>query len=190
MTETIRTVQYGAGRTALLDATVRVVARSGLRKLTNRAVAEEAGVTHGLVGHHFGSRDALIEAALRHVVDKNIGDPVLEAEITSVDEFAVGLIDLVDSDPDSQAFLYELILEGRRRPELRRSIDEQYADFREATRRQLNRLGLGDAPGLDIAIFALLDGLVFQYVTENRPGVIEHALAAMRQLLRTAAAPD
>ncbi|MDW6064630.1 TetR family transcriptional regulator [Streptomyces sp. FXJ1.4098] len=28
----------------------------GLRRLTYRAVAEEAGVTHGLVVHHFGSR--------------------------------------------------------------------------------------------------------------------------------------
>lgn len=58
-------VDYGTGREALLNAAVRVVARGGLRKLTYRAVAEEAGVTHGLVVHHFGSRDALIEAGPR-----------------------------------------------------------------------------------------------------------------------------
>ncbi|WP_416979825.1 TetR family transcriptional regulator [Streptomyces sp. T028] len=45
---------YGEGRDALLIAAVRVVARDGLRKLTYRAVAAEAGVTHGLVAHHFG----------------------------------------------------------------------------------------------------------------------------------------
>ena len=45
---------YGEGRDALLTATVRVVARRGLRNLTYRAVAEEAGVTHGLVAHYFG----------------------------------------------------------------------------------------------------------------------------------------
>ena len=60
-----RTVQYGGGREALLEATVRVVARAGLRKVTNRVVAEEAGVTHGLVSHHFGTRDALLRETLR-----------------------------------------------------------------------------------------------------------------------------
>lgn len=40
-------VTYGAGREALLNAAVRVVARGGLRKLTYRAVAEEAGSPTG-----------------------------------------------------------------------------------------------------------------------------------------------
>jgi AcrR family transcriptional regulator len=44
----------GDGRRALLEAVVRVVARHGLDALTYRAVAKEAGVTHGLVSYHFG----------------------------------------------------------------------------------------------------------------------------------------
>ncbi|MFE4582354.1 hypothetical protein ACFRKC_42725, partial [Streptomyces chartreusis] len=38
-----RRMNYGEGREALLNAAVRVVARGGLRKLTYRAVAQEAG---------------------------------------------------------------------------------------------------------------------------------------------------
>jgi AcrR family transcriptional regulator len=56
---------YGDGREALLTAAVRVVARKGIRHLTYRALARQAGVTHGLVTYHFGSRDALIRAALQ-----------------------------------------------------------------------------------------------------------------------------
>ena len=67
-----RVTNYGTGREALLDAAVRVVARGGLRRLTYRAVAQEAGVTHGLVVHHFGSRDALIEEALAHAVRQSL----------------------------------------------------------------------------------------------------------------------
>src|SRR3712207_8439845 len=55
---------YGEGRRALLAAAVHVVATRGLRHLTYRSVAQEAGVAHGLVAHHFGTRDALLEAAL------------------------------------------------------------------------------------------------------------------------------
>jgi AcrR family transcriptional regulator len=188
MSESARTVSYGAGREALLAATVRVVARSGLRKLTNRAVAEEAGVTHGLVGHHFGSRDALIEAAMRYVVERSVDASVLEAGSGSVDEFASRLVDLVADDPDSQAFQYELILESRRRPELGPLIASQYEIYREATRRELERMGLGDIPGLHLAVFALLDGLVFHQLAEGHPAHTEAALEALRTLLRAAGA--
>lgn len=66
-----RTSAFGAGRQALIEATITVVARAGLRNLTYRAVAKEAGVAHGLVAHHFGSRQALIEAALQHALDES-----------------------------------------------------------------------------------------------------------------------
>ncbi len=56
--------RYGEGRSALLAAAVHVGATRGLRHLTYRSVAAEAGVAPGLVAHHFGTRDALIEEAL------------------------------------------------------------------------------------------------------------------------------
>lgn len=185
---TARTVSYGAGREALLEATIRVVARAGLRKLTNRAVAEEAGVTHGLVGHHFGSRDALIEEAMRYVVDRSVADSELESKTGSVDDFAGGLVELVAGDPDIQAFQYELSLEARRRPELIPFIREQNDAYCGAVRKALDGMGLGHVPGLDLAVFATLDGLVFHQVTEGRPQDTEAGLEALRALLRAAGA--
>ena len=113
-----RRVGYGEGREALLNAAVRVVARGGLRKLTYRAVAEEAGVTHGLVVHHFGSRDALIEESLAYAVRTSLNVSDVEPGTGKVADFSVGLSEMVTSDPDTQAFQYELLLESRRRPEL------------------------------------------------------------------------
>ncbi len=69
---TDRALPYGEGRAALLAAVVRIVAERGLRNLTYRAVAKEAGVTHGLVTHHFGTRDALIHAALEYSLETSI----------------------------------------------------------------------------------------------------------------------
>src|SRR5438552_12981604 len=87
--------EYGAGREALLDAAIRVVARRGLRHLTYRAVAAEAGVTHGLVAHHFGSRDALLLAALRHSVQRSIEVTSLRPEGGSAEDFIQGFADIV-----------------------------------------------------------------------------------------------
>ena len=110
---------YGDGREALLDAAIRVVARKGLRHLTYRAVASEAGVTHGLVAHHFGSRDALLLEALRHSVARSIDVTELRAEGGSVDEFMKGFAEMIERDPDLHAFQYEVLLESRRSTEAR-----------------------------------------------------------------------
>lgn len=51
-------------RTQLLDATIVVIARRGVRGLRVQEVAAEAGVSVALLYHYFGSREGLLEAAL------------------------------------------------------------------------------------------------------------------------------
>ncbi|MCX4531847.1 TetR/AcrR family transcriptional regulator [Streptomyces sp. NPDC002596] len=178
-------VNYGAGREALLGAAVRVVARGGLRKLTYRAVAEEAGVTHGLVVHHFGSRDALIEEALTHAVRTSLSSSALEPGTGKVTDFSTGLSEMVTADPDIQVFQYELLLESRRRPELLPPLRALYDEYFEATQRELTRILPGDAnPALMRLVFAALDGLVLHQLVFDEPTVTDAALEELRALLR------
>jgi AcrR family transcriptional regulator len=174
--------EFGAGREALLDAAIRVVARRGLRYLTYRAVAAEAGVTHGLVAHHFGSRDALLLAALRHSVERSIDVTSLRPAGGSVADFIQGFADMVERDPDLHAFQYEVLLESRRSREARRHAEELYATYRSATRDGLRNLGIGDGPLADLA-FAALDGLVFQQITVGSANVTRDAVEALHRLL-------
>ena len=174
--------QYGSGREALLDAAIAVVARRGLRYLTYRSVAAEAGVTHGLVAHHFGSRDALLLAALRHSVQRSIEVTALRTKDGTPDGFVRGFAEMVERDPDLHAFQYEVLLESRRSPEARRHADELYASYRSATREGLAQLGIADGPLADL-VFAALDGLVFQQVTVGSAAVTEAAVEALRRLL-------
>ncbi|MEE1829815.1 TetR/AcrR family transcriptional regulator [Streptomyces sp. SP17KL33] len=178
-------LHYGEGRQALLNAAVRVVARGGLRKLTYRAVAEEAGVTHGLVVHHFGSRDALIEEALSHTIRTSLTTSALEPGTGKVTDFTSGLSDMVTTVPDAQMFQYELLLEARRRPELLPQIRALYEEYFEATRRELARmLPDGASRALSRLIFAALDGLVMHQLVLDEPEVTDAALEEMRNLLR------
>lgn len=174
--------RYGEGREALLRAAIRVVATSGLRNLTYRAVAREAGVTHGLVAHHFGSRDALLEEALRYSLQVSVETTSLESGTGRIEDFARDLADFVDKEPDLQAFQYELILESRRRPELRPYIEELYAYYRGAARRELARLGIHDDATADVA-YAALDGLVFQQISVGNPQATQHVVDALRRML-------
>ncbi len=187
-----RVRNYGAGRDALLDAAVRVVARGGLRKLTYRAVAQEAGVTHGLVVHHFGSRDALIEEALAHAVRSSLNSSALEPGTGRVADFSAGLSDMVESGPDLQAFQYELLLEARRRPELMPHLRALYEEYFGATRRELSQMLARPVDrGLYRLVFAALEGLVLHQLVFGEREVTEEALARLRELLgQLAVEPD
>ncbi|MEH0548432.1 TetR family transcriptional regulator [Streptomyces sp. B21-105] len=181
-------LHYGEGREALLNAAVRVVARGGLRRLTYRAVAEEAGVTHGLVVHHFGSRDALIEAALAHTIRTSLSRSALEPGTGEIADFSTGLSEMVTADPGTQAFQYELLLEARRRPELLPQIRELYDEYFDASRRELGRmLSAGANEALARLVFAALDGLVLHQLVLGEPEVTDAALEQLRSLLRLAA---
>ncbi len=173
-----------SGRIALLRATVAVVGVGGLHALTYRAVAAEAGVSHGLVRHHFGTKDQLIAEAMEFAIDESLrGSNMLESGLT-VSTFAAGIESLADRESSVQSFQYELLLESRRRPELRPLAERHYRAYREAIARQLERLGVED-PELTELIWFALDGIVFKQLV--LPEDVSPALRRVRTLIEAAA---
>lgn len=172
-----------SGRLALLRATIVVVANGGLRALTYRAVAAEAGVSHGLVRHHFGTRDQLIAEAMDFAIGESLKGSNMLSDALTVDEFAEGIESLSDRESEIQSFQYELLLESRRRPELRHNAERHYRAYREAIDHQLERLGVED-PALTELIWFVLDGIVFKQLV--LPGDVGPVIARIRSLIRQA----
>jgi AcrR family transcriptional regulator len=56
-------------RSAILDAAERRLAESGPAAIRLQEVAADVGVSHPTVLHHFGSREALVEAVVRRALD-------------------------------------------------------------------------------------------------------------------------
>lgn len=54
-------------RQQLIDATVETIAALGFSATTLAEIAKRAGVSTGLVAFHFGDKDGLLEATLRHL---------------------------------------------------------------------------------------------------------------------------
>jgi TetR/AcrR family transcriptional regulator, regulator of biofilm formation and stress response len=175
--------RYGAGRTALLAAAVHVGATRGLRHLTYRSVAAEAGVAHGLVAHHFGTRDALIEEALQYSLEHGVASLSSAPGSGDVEALFVGVHQWFEQETDDAVFQYELILESRRRPALRPHVDRMYKAYRDALLTELQACGLPDDPDLVHLVFAALDGLVFQQVCLGETEATERALDRLRGLL-------
>ncbi|WP_438854838.1 TetR/AcrR family transcriptional regulator [Agromyces sp. M3QZ16-3] len=160
-----RARNHGEGREALLHATVRVVARKGLRGLTFRAVAEEAGVNNTLIAHHFGSRDRLLAAALEWTADRSVGAADLSEYATDARSFRDALVKNVLSEPDVEVFQFEMILESSRRPELQPAVRGLYQRYVASLAKGRAQLGVPTNDGLNLGMFAALDGLMLQYLS-------------------------
>lgn len=52
-------------RAEIVDAATHVFAERGFQGLSMRQIAEAVGVSHTLLRHHFGTKDALLEAVLQ-----------------------------------------------------------------------------------------------------------------------------
>lgn len=175
--------RYGEGRQALLEAAVRVVARAGLRGLTYRAVAAEAGVTQGLVAHHFGSREALIHAALLAAGAQSIGSTLTPERNPDVASFLTGFSAFVEETEELQAFQFELVLESRRRAALRDDARALYDIYLEATRASLASAGVETSETITNLVFAALDGIVIQQLVYGDPARTERTLSELRRVL-------
>ena len=182
--------KYGTGKEALLRAVVAVVAAKGLRGLTYRSVAEAAGVNNTLVAHHFGSRDALVAAAMDWAAEQSISASKLREAAELGESFTESLLELLLAEPELQVFQYEMILEARRRPELAGAVSTLYENYVSALAEGLRASGL--TRNVDVVartLFASLDGLVLQYLAGVERAVIAASLKEVHEvlLLRTGA---
>lgn len=181
-----KSVPYGAGREALIAATVDVVADKGMRGLTFRAVATRAGVNNSLVAHHFGTRENLLTATLEWVIDQAIEVTRLLDAASDV-AFADALIASVAEQPQLHIFQYEMLLESRHNSRYRPAISRLYARYQEAAEQSLRTFGIeADLPAVARHVAATLDGIILQYIA----GVPEAELrAAVHSLWLSLAEP-
>lgn len=172
------------GRQALLEAAAVVVADKGLRGLTYRAVAAEAGVTYGLVFHHFGSRDAMIAETLDFISHRSMQESWLHRSATRVNDIGEGTVERGERWVDEQAFGFEMGLEARRRPDLQPRMRAIYEEYKELMQAQLVDIGFEPDEALAQLVFAAIDGLILQQVFFGAPLGGEAPLRRLHQLLQ------
>ncbi|HEY2053048.1 MAG TPA: TetR family transcriptional regulator [Solirubrobacterales bacterium] len=183
--------RYSEGREALLDAAVRVFSERGVGALTYRTVAAEAKVTHGLVGYHFGSREALVHATLAKVAANSIEGSEIFPASGALRDFLAELPAMTAADSDSAAAQFELAIVGYRDPALAEETRTLYRRYIEVTGEALRQFGVeADDPTARL-VFAAIDGLILQQVIFGDASQTEESLTVLRGLLaRIAATAD
>lgn len=162
-----RRAEPDARRLSLVEACARVLARAGVGGTSVRAIAVEAGVSPGLVGHYFSGIDALIAATYAHVeeqvslalgaaVDRAGSDPRARLEAFATASFRAPI-----ADPQLLATWIAFWSLVRSRPDIARQHAQQYAAFRQRLEELLGKCGVPAARqgSAAIGITALIDGL-------------------------------
>ncbi|MFE5669319.1 TetR/AcrR family transcriptional regulator [Streptomyces niveus] len=165
-------------RQRIIDAAIRLVARSGIAGLSHRTVAAEADVPLGSTTYHFASLDELLVAALRQT-NEGFASALTESgaladpECDIAEELARITGRWLTADPTSMELEYELYLAALRRPALRPVAAEWCVGV---TRIIADRVD----PVTARAVVALLDGICLQVLLTGR----EYDVGYTREMLR------
>jgi DNA-binding transcriptional regulator YbjK len=179
-------------RQELLDATLVVLAEHGTRGVTHRAVSEAAGASLGLTRYWFTTREQLLEAALRHVAQRDITAMTLSLEAvmaqTPRDELphrvAAVFADGLAEDRVGALARYELFLEAARNPALGDALRAWGDSYRELIARLLRAASNAQDDGRSTLVLDAVNGLLLEQLATPRSDFLHAVLEpAMVQLL-------
>lgn len=174
------------------------VAEVGIAGSTFERVAARAGVSHGLLHYHFGTKERLLIEVIRRDTEERV--ETLDAALsgaTTVDEVIGGLFEMHQRTmTEQQGYVYlvsELFIAGRHKPEIGKELGELYRrardHFADLLRRKekegVVKLRFG-AEAVVSFMFAAGDGASAQLLTDTSydalaAGEVGHA--AFRYLL-------
>jgi DNA-binding transcriptional regulator YbjK len=171
-----------ARRQALLGAAVKLLAREGARAVTHRAVAREAGTTHGAPRYYFATRDELLDEALRQIaarqvdeVEAFLGRPRPAEPAAQASRLASFVGGVVTADPDGAIARYELFLEAARRPKLRPALEEWGAAYTKLFAAELTAHAADPEAEAEL-LLNLLNGLILRQLAVPRADFVEAEL--------------
>ncbi|MFC5885272.1 MULTISPECIES: TetR/AcrR family transcriptional regulator [Kitasatospora] len=164
----------GAGRpdrrTILADAAIGVLADAGMRGLTHRAVDAAAGLPLGTTSAYLRTRQALLTALVRRLVELDQGELQGMGEevpaLRSAEELAHGIAALTDRRLTGEGrrrslARYACAVESVRDPELREILVPRENAGRAVVRAFVAAQGVPDPEGRTLTLLACIDGLVF-----------------------------
>ena len=166
----------------LLDAAIQIAGREGLRAVTYRAVAARAGVTHGLVRHHFGTREQLLNEAFRRAAEQDSDGVRLRAD--SIEAFASTFVEWFNSSWERSVLQFDETTQAIRGALPMDNIRQQYEGYIDKVRDTFAAVGIDDPDGgVAAMVFATLDGLALQHLIFRDDLRTERVLDALRDTL-------
>ncbi len=169
-------------RAALVEALVRLARTRSLAEISVRDVAREAGINHGLVHRHFGSRENLIQAAIQQITAE------IHAGYPGGGGLGAFTFRYLRGRPELVRILASACLEGRTELlEAAAPHPDRLCEIVASVRAALDRLGLASALDPSVlnayAIASILGWLLFRPLLGQGFGVPKDADDQVEELL-------
>ena len=184
-------------RRNVLEATLRLIARSGLGAVRFRAVSDEAGVSLGVITYHFPNRRDLLSAAFALHLEQSDEEASAFTELlgvawkageVSLDDATDGVVRLLSSfvhdDRDSFIAGHELTLELTRDPSLVSSVQDSLSAHHRIVSALVEQVG-STVPEPDAEILsAAFQGLALKWLAHpDDPEFEERLRLVVRRML-------
>ena len=166
-------------RAKVVAAAVDCILERGFYRATSNAIARRAGVTWGVIQHHFGTRERLMLAVLEDAA-RRFAEMVDSAAIegATLDERLARYLDALTSYYGQPSYLASLqvVLNLSHDPATSADTARTLAGIEQGTTGRLQELGRevladGDDPSLESLLFHSCRGLILSHlVLEAHPG--------------------
>jgi AcrR family transcriptional regulator len=162
----------------IVDAMRSSVGRRGAAGSTFDHVAQEAGVSRGLLHYYFGSKERLLAEVVRRDCDirlERLEEGLRGADSMEqiIDVLVIEVRSFLEEDPGSQALLYEMFSASRTNEEIRSELADLYRRTRTKVAEVLREKDAdgvinlrADADAAASVLFALGDGIELQLVSD------------------------
>ncbi|MCB0220887.1 MAG: TetR/AcrR family transcriptional regulator [Chrysiogenetes bacterium] len=187
----------------ILEATITCFARYGYDKASIKVIAEEAGVSRGLLHYHFASKEELIVSAVARMAERiyteikarvpKDGDPLsrLTAAAKHMYELLIGdkalatfMVELVGTANHNEALRERYLLHrDRQREFMREIIEDAVGDFAGKSPLPLDEM----VQMLETWIVGMIMQRAFSEGDEEARAIFNSFLALMGRLLNAAA---
>jgi TetR/AcrR family transcriptional repressor of bet genes len=170
-------------RASMIEAGLVCMARGGIQGFTVDRICAEAGITRGLIAHHFGSINGLLAAVYAHVYRTDMPDP---AAFSTPEARVLGLIEATFAprvfNRDSLNIWVALWGQISVNEELGAEHRRQYAQYLQAVEGALAGLAAARGrprpdEGVAKGLICLIDGLGLQHCLDPEVMPAEQARA-------------
>ena len=150
--------------------------------MTFRAVAARAGVTHGLVRHHFGTREQLLNEAFRRAAEQDSDGVRLRTD--TIEEFASTYVEYFNASWERSVLQFDETTQAIRGALPMDNIRLQYEGYIAKVSETFTAIGIDDPDGrVSALVFAALDGLALQHLIFREDLRTEQVLDVLRDIL-------
>ena len=155
-------------RAELIDAGIACLGQGGMTAFTIDRICEQAGVSRGLINHHFKTKEELMVSIYSQMTDYLLHDRSRQSPAAQIVGFIDSSFDAASFDKSNLRAWLAIWGQVATRPELKSLHEDRYRHYRRQLAQALSTIAQNrqleiDPDSVARQLIALIDGLWLEY---------------------------